>query len=157
DLRGRLPLHLPDDLRAHRRGGATERDITDAVVFDPGDDALPHIEINPEYEIVVAILQLREERVAALPGRIGPLRAIVGLLRVTAAVVLAQDAVHVIPARSDEELLAVAVLLQLQLETEIVDRAAVRADEIPRQRAQVVKQDRRLLVRIRIHRHSALL
>ena len=69
-------------------------------------------------------------------------------------IVLDEDAVHVVAACPDGE---TVLAVRPELEALVVDRCGVGTDQIARERAEVVQQDVRLLVRIRVDRDPALL
>ncbi len=144
DARVGVDAHLPHDTRPRGGVGAAERDLAhttlDGVdVLDVRQMLLPDVQVDD----VGRHGQLRDVREVRLPA-----------IRELAAR-FAQDAVDVVDAGTDPK---VALRVHgADLEPVVVQRTAVRADEVTRQGLQVMQDDRGLLVPVGVEQHAALL
>ncbi len=139
-------LHLPDQLRAARRVGATEGDLTDPRGLVDAEVSLPRVEVH----------EVGAGRRAILPD------GVVGLVRVqhpAGRVVLAEDAVDPVVAIADPQVEGAVASDPEAVPTTVGlgERCGVGTDQVPHHRLHLVEQGRRLLVGVGLHLDSALL
>ncbi len=171
-LRGGQGQYLPDELGPGRRVGhrRAERDLADLRVLHGGDAALPDLQVDQERELAgqpvagavlvpvgVRLFPVRPPG-GRLPGVDAP-DAVVGHGGAGLGPVgLAQDAVHVVPAAADGEVVRVVVARHVaDRESGRSGGPAAPADQVGGERAQLVPLDRGLLVGIGVELDPALL
>ena len=126
-------------------------------MFDRGDVTFPDIEIDPELAVAHgAVVEPGAQRIARVIA-CGGARRVVRLIDVLAAVGFAEDAVDVIASGANDQCRRGVGGVEAEPEAQIVHRAAVGPEQVARHGAQIVEQDRALLVGVGIQGDATLL